>query len=70
MADPDSKLSVTVGTRFLLSWSADYRLNGVGAWLVAIPLLGIPLLQARAARSALPTVMDALSKAAERIARG
>lgn len=25
MADPDSKLSVTVGTRFLLSWSADRK---------------------------------------------
>lgn len=51
-----------------LSWGGDYRLNGAAAWLLAVPLLGLPALQVGAARRAMPGVMQALAHAAERIA--
>ena len=53
--------------RTTLSYTMSYRLNGVGAWLIAVPLFGLPLLQvAHAERAFLGTMKD-VARAAERL---
>ena len=52
----------------LLSWDVDYAPAGPVGWLLTVALLGLPLLQVRAARARFAQVMETLAREAERMA--